>query len=229
MTPTLAALQRAIGYQFKDESLLEQALRHRSAGRQHNERLEFLGDGLLNFVIAAELYTRQPESDEGDLSRIRAALVRGTTLAEIGRELGLGDWMSLGLGEKATGGHRRGSILADAVEALLGAIYLDQGFEAAATAVRRLFAARLDNLPNAETLKDAKTRLQEALQRQGRPLPVYDIIEVTGEQHRQHMRATCQLPDTGQLFEGEGSSRRKAEQDAARACLEAVFHVVSTA
>ncbi|MBV60546.1 ribonuclease III [Abyssibacter profundi] len=227
MTPTLAALQRAIGYQFNNESLLEQALRHRSAGRQHNERLEFLGDGLLNFVIAAELYQRQPESDEGDLSRIRAALVRGSTLAEIGRELGLGDWMSLGLGEKATGGHRRGSILADAVEALLGAVYLDQGFDAAATMVRRLFAARLDDLPDAESLKDAKTRLQEALQREGRPLPAYEIIEVTGEQHKQHMRATCRLADTDQIFEGQGSSRRKAEQDAARACLEFVFNLVT--
>jgi ribonuclease-3 len=229
VTPSPAALQRAIGYEFANQQLLEQALRHRSAGRQHNERLEFLGDGLLNFVIAAELYAHLPDADEGDLSRIRAALVRGSTLAEIGRELGLGAWISLGMGEKATGGHRRSSILADTVEALLGAIYLDAGFDAAAQVVRHLFAQRLRELPDAETLKDAKTRLQEALQRDGRPLPEYAIVEVTGEQHRQHMRATCVLADSEQVFEGSGSSRRKAEQDAARACLEAVFQLVAQA
>ena len=229
MNPSPAALQRAIGYEFANQRLLEQALRHRSAGRQHNERLEFLGDGLLNFVVAAELYLRQPDADEGDLSRIRAALVRGSTLADIGRELGLGDWISLGMGEKATGGHRRASILADAVEALFGAIYLDRGFDAAAEVIRRLFSGRLDHLPDAEALKDAKTRLQEVLQRDGRPLPEYSIVEVTGEQHRQQMRANCELPDSGEVFEGRGTSRRKAEQDAARACLESVFRVTSQA
>lgn len=221
--PGLGGLQAALGYHFTDQDLLEQALRHRSLGRAHNERLEFLGDGLLNFVIAEQIYRRRPHAPEGDLSRIRAALVRGTTLTEIGQSLGLGDLVRLGQGERAAGGHRRASIIADALEAVFGAVFLDAGFETGRTVVVHLFADRLAELPDAETLKDAKTRLQEALQAAGRPVPDYAITEISGVQHAQRMSAVCRLADVGHEYIGTGTSRRKAEQAAAEACLRAEF------
>lgn len=221
--PDVQGLQQAIGHEFDDAGLLEQALRHRSLGRAHNERLEFLGDGLLNFVIAEQVYARRPHAPEGDLSRIRAALVRGSTLADIGKSLGLGNRIHLGQGERAAGGHRRDSIIADALEALFGAVFLDAGFEAARAVVVGLYASRLEALPDAETLKDAKTRLQEALQAVGRPLPEYAITDVSGAQHAQRMSAVCRLTDVAREYVGVGTSRRKAEQAAANVCLQSEF------
>jgi ribonuclease-3 len=211
---------RTFGYAFGDASLCEAALRHRSAGGEHNERLEFLGDAVLNLTASRLLYAAHPDADEGDLSRLRAAVVSGTTLAEIAGDVGLGEHLILGSGEIRSGGFRRASILADALEALFGAIYLDAGFEKAAAAIERVLSTRLNSLPPAATLKDPKTRLQEALQGQGFPPPVYALLEATGEPHAQtfHVRADI---DTLQLTaSGEGTSRRGAEQRAAARLLE---------
>lgn len=209
-------LQARLGYDFEDTRLLAQALTHRSAGSVHNERLEFLGDGVLNFIVAAALFERCPEAPEGDLSRLRAALVRERTLAEVARQLDLGEALVFGPGEKRDGSYRRASILADGVEAVLGAIYRDGGFAAARAVVLRLFASRLDDLPDPGELKDSKTRLQEWLQARGRRVPEYALVRISGADHRQHFVASCQLADSGHYSEGEGGGRRKAEQDAAR-------------
>jgi len=171
-------------------------------------------------VIAEELFRRRPELPEGDLSRLRASLVRGSTLAEMAADLDLGSCLRLGPGERKSGGFRRGSILADALEAVFGAIYLDGGFAAAAAAIRKLYSARLSDLPPVDELKDPKTRLQEYLQARGRPVPNYGVADVAGEDHRQRFTVECRLPDDGRCFSGEGGSRREAEQAAARACLE---------
>lgn len=213
----LRQLQDSLGHRFANPDWLDLALRHRSLGARNNERLEFLGDGLLNFVIASALYEARPDVPEGDLSRLRATLVRESTLAEIAKRLGLGDLVALGDGERASGGHRRSSIRADAMEAVLGAVYLDAGFEAAAGVVRRLWADRIHALPDAETLKDAKTRLQEWLQARGQALPAYALVEVSGPEHRQQFTATCTT--AGHVSRGSASSRRKAEQAAARDAL----------
>lgn len=220
MERAMAALETRIGHVFADQALLGQALTHRSASSKHNERLEFLGDGALNFVIAAALFDQSPEAPEGDLSRLRAALVRERTLAAIADELQLGEMLVLGPGEQGDGSRRRASIRADAVEALLGAIYCDAGFDATRAVIQRLYAQRLSNLPSAASLKDAKTRLQEWLQARARQRPEYDLVRVTGADHCQHFVARCRLPDTGEAAEGEGGGRRKAEQDAARRMLE---------
>lgn len=215
-----AALEQRLGYTFGDRSLLALALTHRSAGPNHNERLEFLGDGVLNFVIAAELFERKPEAPEGDLSRLRAALVREPTLAAIADELGLGDLLVLGPGETRTGSRRRASIRADTVEAVLGAIYCDAGFATTRDVILALYRERLVDLPTADSVKDAKTRLQEWLQARSRARPEYDVVSVTGADHNQHFVARCRLADTGDAVEGEGGGRRKAEQDAAKRMLE---------
>ncbi|QKT04904.1 ribonuclease III [Ectothiorhodospiraceae bacterium 2226] len=216
------ALSKRLGYRFRDERLLHTALRHRSVGGNHNERLEFLGDGLLNFVIAAELFERHPAADEGSLSRLRASLVRGDTLAEIARDLKLGECLELGPGELKSGGFRRSSILADALEAVFGAVYLDQGMAAAEDLIRSLFQARLDVLPTAAgTLKDPKTRLQEFLQSRRLPLPVYTVLSVEGEAHEQSFTVECQVEGVAiGPSRGIGASRRKAEQAAAQTLLE---------
>lgn len=220
MSDTVARLCRRIGYQFENGELLKAALTHRSAGSRNNERLEFLGDGLLNFVIGEAVFRSHAQAPEGDLSRLRASLVRETTLAAIAQDLELGEAMRLGPGELKSGGSRRRSILADAVEALLGAVYIDGGFEAARDLVLALFAARLENLPSPESLKDPKTRLQEYLQGRHMELPQYRIIEVRGEAHRQVFQVLCHLADDGHEAHGQGSSRRRAEQDAAARLLE---------
>jgi ribonuclease III len=208
------------GYRFKDDLLLTQALTHRSADhRRHNERLEFLGDALLNFLVADRVFHAREGDDEGDLSRLRATLVRGTTLAEIAAGMDLGACLILGGGEQKSGGHRRASILADTLEALLGAVYLDGGLAAAGAVVDRLFGDRLAALPSAAELKDPKTRLQEWLQARGLPLPVYEMLEVSGEEHAQHFRVTCRLERPAGEFTGEGDGRRRAEQQAARHAL----------
>lgn len=214
-----AALTARLGHTFRDPSLLDAALTHRSARARHNERLEFLGDAVLNLVIADGLYRRHPDAREGELTRMRAALVRAETLAAIGAELALGDLMDLGAGELKSGGHRRGSILGDAVEALIGAVYLDAGYEAAHGAVLGLFAARLDEPPDPESLKDAKTRLQEILQGRQLDRPDYRLVEESGEPHLRSFRVACDIPALSLSTEGVGGSRRKAEQAAAEAML----------
>ena len=216
----LKGLQDALGHRYSDQDLMLQALTHRSAGRHNYERLEFLGDGLLNFVVGAALYNRQPEAEEGDLSRLRASLVRESTLADIAVELDLQPLIKLGPGELRSGGFRRRSIQADIVEALIGAVFLDAGFEAARAVVLKLFNSRLDNLPDAESLKDAKTQLQEILQGQGRPLPQYETLKSEGPAHKQVFTVRCQLDDGSMFYDATGSSRRKAEQNAARAMID---------
>lgn len=204
-----------LGYRFDDETLLRNALTHRSVGGLNNERLEFLGDSILNFVIAAELYRRYPKASEGDLSRLRASMVDKDSLAGIGAGLNLGEHLYLGSGELKSGGFRRKSILADAVEALIGAIYLDGGFEAAREAIRRLYQPTLDNPIDPETLKDPKTRLQELLQARRQSLPDYELVEVSGKPHAQRFTVRCVIGGLDRRVLGSGSSRRKAEQQAA--------------
>lgn len=212
---SIARLEGRLGHRFADPALIERALTHRSAGPRHYERLEFLGDGVLNFVITEALFQRCPATDEGGLTRLRASLVREETLAQVAEELGLSAILVLGPGELRSGAFRRRSILADAVEALLGAVLVDAGFEAAREVCLRLWAQRLDNLPDPQVLKDAKTQLQEVLQRDGRPRPQYDVLETEGPQHRQLFRVRCLLTDSGQTTEASGGSRRVAEQRAA--------------
>lgn len=214
-TPANIELCRHLGYRFRDAALLQQALTHRSYAHGNNERLEFLGDGLLNFVIGERLYSLQPKAEEGALSRLRASLVREETLARLGRDLQLGELLRLGESELKSGGYRRDSILADAVEAVIGAVYLDGGFEAARAVCERLYAPLLADLPDAESLKDPKTRLQEALQADGRPLPRYEILSESGPPHARRFAVRCLLPDNESFTESEGASRRSAEQRAA--------------
>ncbi|HTV98007.1 MAG TPA: ribonuclease III [Steroidobacteraceae bacterium] len=213
-------IERAFGHTFENEALGRAALTHRSAGGDHNERLEFLGDSVLNCSVARLLYDAHPDADEGALSRLRAALVSGDTLAQIAGELGMGEHLRLGSGELKSGGYRRASILADALEAMVGAIFLDSGFDAAAAIVARLFGPRLERLPAADTLKDAKTRLQELLQARGLGLPVYVLTAAAGEPHAQSFTVTCEVPTFGLVAVGEGGSRRRAEQLAARKLLD---------
>lgn len=211
-------LARRIQYRFSDPSLLRTALTHRSARGMHNERLEFLGDALLSFVVADELCRRFPQVNEGDLSRLRAVLVRQATLAAIARELDLGAHLRLGPGELRSGGFRRDSILADALEAVLGAVFVDGGYDAARALVERLYEERWADLPPLAALKDPKTRLQERLQAQGMAVPAYRIVGVQGEGHRQEITVECEI---GQLVtRATGPSRRKAEQAAAEIALE---------
>lgn len=212
-------LQRVLGYEFRDPGLLTLALTHRSASGRNNERLEFLGDSIVNHVVAEALYARFPQAREGELSRMRAALVKGDTLAEIAAELGLGEFLALGTGERKSGGHRRQSILADALEAVAGAILLDSDVNQCRTCLLRWFDSRLQGMASVVE-KDAKTRLQEYLQGVGRPLPQYELLAVEGADHQQRFRVACLLADPERVIEGVGSSRRRAEQVAAAAALE---------
>jgi ribonuclease-3 len=208
------------GHAFVDGSLLEQALRHRSAGSPHNERLEFLGDALLNLIIAEQLYVRWPKADEGAMTRARAELVRESTLADVARTLDLGKRLVLGPGEMKTGGHRRDSILADALEAVIAALYLDGGFDGCRNVVLRWFEPLLAALPPLHQVgKDAKTRLQEWLQARGWPLPVYAALSERGDEHDRIFEVSCTLSQPPMSASGEGSSRRAAEQAAAEALL----------
>lgn len=213
-------VERCFGHVFQDASLCIMAMTHRSAGGQHNERLEFLGDSVLNCGVAKILFDARPEADEGALSRLRASLVSEGALAGIAAELGVGDYLRLGSGELKSGGFRRASILADALEAMLGAIFLDGGFAAAQSAIDRLFAARLVSLPEAESLKDPKTRLQEALQSRGIGLPLYRLTSTSGEAHAQSFAVGCEVAAFGLSTAGEGNSRRAAEQAAADRMLQ---------
>lgn len=208
------------GHAFRDAALLAQALTHRSAGSPHNERLEFLGDALVNQFVAEALYVRWPKADEGALTRARAELVRESALAGIARELKLGERLVLGPGEMKTGGHRRDSILADALEALVAAIHLDAGFETCRSVVLPWFEPLIAALPPPNKLgKDAKTRLQEWLQARQRALPVYALVEESGDDHARVFRVSCTLAEPAVRTEGEGGSRRAAEQQAADAAL----------
>ena len=214
---------RLPGYDFVDPGLLAQALTHRSAAPLHNERLEFLGDALVNLFVAEALYRRWPRADEGTLTRARAELVRESSLAAIARTLDLGAHLVLGPGEMKSGGHRRDSILADAVEAIVGAIHLDAGFDACRAAVLPWFDAAIEALPPPNKLgKDAKTRLQEWLQARGKPLPVYRLIAESGDEHAKVFRVACALADPAIECEGEATSRRAAEQLAADCVLQRV-------
>ena len=212
-------LHNTLQFRFRDTDLLDRALTHRSAAGRNNERLEFLGDAVLDFVISEAVFKLRPDADEGDLSRLRASLVKDTALAEIAVELSIGEHLVLGSGEKKSGGHRRESILADAIEAVFGAVFLDAGFDAARDMILRVFAHRLETLPDAGDLRDPKTRLQEWLQARKLGLPVYEVVEVQGKDHRRRFSVTCTVAELSQVTEGESTSRRKAEQQAARDML----------
>jgi len=210
-----------LGYECRDAGLLRAALTHRSAGRRiNNERLEYLGDAVLSFVVAEMLFKEFPMASEGELSRYRASLVSGEVLGEVAAGLDIGDELVLGEGELKSGGFRRRSILADALEAVVGAVYLDGGLDAARGVAERLLQPRMRSLPAAAELKDPKTRLQEQLQGAGRALPQYTVTEVSGDPHAQVFRVVCEVPSLGLKAEAVGSSRRRAEQEAARLLLE---------
>jgi ribonuclease-3 len=211
-----------LGYAPRDRALFVIALTHRSAEGPNNERLEFLGDSVLNLLLSERLYREFPTATEGDLSRLRARLVSEEPLAEIAQEMQLGELLLLGSGELKTGGFRRQSILADAFEALCGALYLDGGSEAVRAIIGPKFETRIINLPEPATLKDAKTRLQEHLQANGRPLPLYTVKRTSGEPHAQTFLVSCVVAHAELETEGEGPSRRRAEQVAAQAALRAL-------
>jgi ribonuclease-3 len=211
--------ETALDYRFRDPKLLELALTHRSASRDNNERLEFLGDAMLSYSVAALLYVLQPEASEGDLSRARAALVNRHTLAGVGRAIGVDGQIRLGAGELSSGGAQRESALADAIEAIVGAVLLDGGTAEAEALIHRLLADALKSLPAAEALKDSKTRLQEWLQARGLGLPVYAVAEVSGRDHNQQFAVTCTVAALGRVANGRGTSRRRGEQAAAEAML----------
>ncbi len=219
---TLSELEQKLGYKFTNTSLLEQALTHRSFGAGHNERLEFLGDSILNCCIANLIFAQFPSMPEGELSRLRANLVNQSVLAEISADLELGTLLRLGEGELKTGGAHRPSILGDALEAIIGAVFLDADFGAASTVVRLLFATRIGTTRTAKPLKDAKTGLQEWLQGRHLPLPAYTVKRIDGESHRQTFHVECELVSFGIRCEGVGTSRRVAEQEAAASALAAV-------
>jgi ribonuclease-3 len=220
LSDSLYRFQKRLGYQFQSEGLLQQALTHKSAHHLHNERLEFLGDSILNFIVAQALFDRFPAANEGELTRARASLVNKPTLAEIARELDFGDALKLGMGERKSGGFRRESILADTLEAVLAAIYLDASIEQAKQCVHDWFKSRLQDVVLSDQ-KDPKTRLQEWLQSQQRALPKYEVQSIAGEPHSQHFIVVC-LVDGFSPVEGQGDSRRFAEQSAASKLLEMI-------
>ena len=212
-------LAKTLSYEFNDAHLLQQALTHRSCPGENNERLEFLGDAVLDFVISDVVFHSHPDAPEGDLSRLRASLVKDTSLAELALSLGLGEHLILGGGERKTGGHRRESILADALEAIFGAVYIDAGYDAAAELIKRAFGDRLRNLPEIEELRDPKTRLQEWLQARGLGLPEYELVGVSGKAHQQTFEVRCSIQDRAGTSSGGGTTRRNAEQESAASML----------
>ncbi|MEL7310648.1 MAG: ribonuclease III [Pseudomonadota bacterium] len=218
----MTRLLEHIGYEFADEQLLRLALNHRSARGQSNERLEFLGDAVLDTVISHELVQRFPQADEGILSRLRAVLVKDLSLADVARSLEMGELIALGSGELKSGGARRDSILADALEATLGAVFLDGGYDATREVILKIFSERLAALQLSDAQKDPKTRLQEWLQARGLPRPVYDLLEASGPDHQRMFRVRCSVDYESLMCEREAASRRAAEQDAARGVLEAL-------
>jgi ribonuclease-3 len=218
----LARLTHALGHRFRDPSLLEQALTHRSLGSRNNERLEFLGDALLDAIIANALFVRHPDLDEGALSRVRSRLVSQPALAELAAELELGAHLRMAPGEMKSGGQQRASIQADAVEAVLGAVFLDGGYPAVERLILQLFSERLALPISVESLKDSKTRLQELLQARGLPLPVYSLESTSGEAHAQTFHVSCRVESLAVSGSGVADNRRAAEQDAAHRVLESL-------
>ena len=211
----ISKLNSIIEYQFNKENILQEALTHRSASSNNNERLEFLGDSILNFVIAAELFNIYPNLPEGDLSRIRASLVKKEGLALIANDLNLGEFLTLGSGELKSGGYRRDSILADGVEAIFGAVFLDGGFDKCRDLILKLYKEQLQNIPDPASLKDPKTRLQELLQSRKYALPKYDVVSISGKAHNQMFNVSCHIDELSVITHGKASNRRKAEQLAA--------------
>ena len=222
MTATLDKLQAQLNYQFSDPAPARLALTHRSASRQNNERLEFLGDALLDFVVGEMLFRRYPDASEGDLSRQRAAIVNKSALAGLGRRLKLGDLVRLGTGESRSGGRERDSILADTVEALIAAVYLDGGLAPCQEVIERLLGPQVESPGLAEPAKDYKTRLQELMQARGLPLPQYLVVDITGEAHEQTFYVECSIEPLAESARGVGASKRLAEQEAARLALTAL-------
>ena len=216
----LVALQKQINYSFKNIDLLIHALTHRSANKIHNERLEYLGDSLLSYVIAEALFERFPKVDEGDLSQMRSSLVCGETLAKMGQNFNIGDSMILGPGELKSGGHRRESIISDAVEAIIGAIYLDSDIQTIKQLILAWYQTRLVQIQPGIKQKDSKTRLQEYLQGQRQNRPVYLIVEVIGDDHDQEFVVQCKLENDDNQYLGRGVNRRKAEQAAAQMAID---------
>lgn len=215
----MSQLSKKIGYNFNHDKLLIQALTHRSAKGQHNERLEFLGDSILGFVIAEALFEKFPKHDEGDLTRMRSSLVKGVTLAELGRDFNLGEHLILGPGELKSGGHRRESILEDAIEAIIGAIYLDSNIDCCKKLILTWFDQRLSMIKPGNEQKDPKTRLQEYLQGRKIALPLYEVIQTTGQSHNQQFTVRCLTDVVDKEIMATGTSRRKAEQAAAEQVL----------
>lgn len=218
--PNIAKLQRRIGYHFNDESLLTLALTHRSYGSCNNERLEFLGDSLLNCTIAGLLFQQFEKAKEGQLSRLRSQMVKGETLADIAREFVLSDYLIMGEGELKSGGFRRDSILADTVEAIIGAIYLDNGMSECQTMIAQWYQARLQRLSLDEPQKDPKTQLQEYLQARQQPLPIYSVTNISGESHQQTFIIACEVSLLPKPVEASGLNRRSAEKLAAKKVLQ---------
>lgn len=212
-------LCRKIGYSFKDDSLLAEAITHRSKHSINNERLEFLGDSVLGYVISSELFRCFPEATEGELTRGRALLVKGETLAELALAMDLGEFLQLGPGELKSGGYRRKSILSDAMEAIIGAIYIDGGLDPARTHILSIYGDKLKNISLKKVSKDPKTQLQEYMQAQKSPLPQYEVISTSGSDHDQVFEVSCKISGIPKLVLGTGTSRRKAEQDAAKKVL----------
>lgn len=222
MSASLARLERQLGHTFKDQDLMVLALTHRSFAGRNNERLEFLGDAILNFVAGEALFERFPQAREGQLSRLRARLVKGETLAVLARGFDLGEYLRLGSGELKSGGFRRESILADALEALIGAIYLDAGMDVARQRVLAWLSNELDGLTLVDTNKDPKTRLQEFLQSRALELPRYEVVDIQGEPHCRTFFVQCDVALLNDRTQGQGASRRIAEQVAAAAALVAL-------
>jgi len=209
-------LANTLQYRFENAELLRQALTHRSAGHDNNERFEFLGDAILGFVISDIVYRLHPDAPEGDLSKLRASLVKDESLAELALGLGLGEHLILGSGERKAGGHRRESILADALEAIFAAVFLDRGIEAAKAVLERVYEQRIMNLPDIADLRDPKTRLQEWLQARKMALPSYDLVGESGKDHNKRFTISCTVSNKGTTTQGTSTTRRKAEQQAAQ-------------
>lgn len=215
-------LEKTLRYRFQNAELLQQALTHRSASKRNNERLEFLGDAVLDFVVSEVVYLARPEAPEGDLSKLRASLVKDESLAELALELGLGEHLILGCGEQKTGGHRRESILADALEAIFGAVFLDTGFDPAKEIINRVYEERYRELPDVGDLRDPKTRLQEWLQARKMALPNYELVKVSGEDHKRRFIVSCTVVEESASTDGDSTTRRKAEQKAAQRMIELI-------
>lgn len=218
----LNVLSKRLGHQFSDLSLLVQALTHRSSGKDNNERLEFLGDALLSFAISQILYLRFPDEKEGVLSGLRARLVRGNTLADLAREFSLSDYIIVSPGERKSGGQHRNSILADCMEAIIGAIFLDGGVDACQSFIQRVFDQRIENINVDEYLKDPKTRLQELLQARQLPLPNYSLVKTQGESHQQLFTVCCETSLLKESPQATASSLRKAEKLAAEKSIQLI-------